>query len=201
MFQRELAKINGPVTDFIRKHITTGSPIGITAETYFELRRQVSGHFKIHPSAVVVVGSMKLGFSLKAKSKLKGVAGSRFMPFDGDSDVDVAVVSSQLFDLYWDELFKISGPRAQNVYENEARKSVVIGLFSGWIAPSELPSSPRSERAEAWRKFFDQLTLARVCGLRPIKGRLYRDWSRLEAYQALMVQECRAALSEGKPEK
>jgi hypothetical protein len=194
-FQAELAEISGPVTNFIRKHITTGTTVGITDAAYFELRRQIAERYRIHPSAIVVVGSMKLGFSLKAKSKQHGVAGVRFLPFDGDSDVDVAVVSTSLFDSLWDEFFRLSGPRAQSVLQDEQRQKALVGLFSGWISPADLPPSSSAKVAESWRVFFDRLTRARICGVRTVKGRIYRDWARLEAYQALMVHECRVALA------
>jgi hypothetical protein len=149
-----------------------------------------SVQFGIHPSAVIVVGSSKLGFSIKAKSQKEGEKGKRFLPFDAGSDVDVAVVSTRLFDEYWDEVFTLSGYRAQWA-SSEDSKTFVTDLFSGWITPGDLPKLPRFASAKTWSNFFDQLSRERICGMRTVKGRLYRSWDRLEAYQARMVQECR----------
>jgi hypothetical protein len=189
-FQRELRDPKAQLTAFIQKHITTGPAVGISDTDYFKLRKRVGAEFAIHPSAVVVVGSSKLGFCLKAKSLKDGEKGKRWLPFDDGSDVDVAIVSSRLFDEYWDEVFSLSGSHAQWA-TFEGAKTFVTDLFSGWITPGDLPKLPRFSNAEKWSGFFDRLSTERVCGMRTVRGRLYRSWDRLEAYQARMVQECR----------
>jgi len=189
-FQRELREVDAQLTGFIQKHITTGPVVGISQSEYFNLRRRVAAHFHIHPTSVVVVGSSKLGFSLKAKSRKQGEKGTRYLPFDAESDIDVAIVSSRLFDAYWDEVFSLSGSRAQWAMIADA-KGFITELFSGWITPGELPKLPRFSNAKDWSNFFDKLSSERTCGLRTIKARLYRSWERLEAYQARMVEECR----------
>ena len=171
--------------DVVRKHITTGDPVVIDRETYYELRREVALEFNIHPNSVVLVGSCRMGFSLKPER--------RYEPIRAGSDVDVTIISAGLFDFYWDKVF--------DVWENNIlwRKSQEAGRFKenllrGWIDPRALPNLPSFEMSREWAEFFDKLSRRRVCGTRRINARLYRTWERLEAYQEIMVQDCVSAL-------
>lgn len=51
--------------DVIRKHITTGGPAVFADAAYYDLRNEVAHHFDLHPSSVVIVGSCRVGFSIK----------------------------------------------------------------------------------------------------------------------------------------
>ena len=66
-FQRDIVDLH--LIDVIRKHITTGNPVTIDSATYFELRRRIAGRFQLHPNQIVVVGSSRLGFSLKREKR------------------------------------------------------------------------------------------------------------------------------------
>lgn len=170
------------LTDVIRRHITTGEPVALKGEEYFRLRRVVAHEFSLHPSAVVVVGSCRLGFTLKK------VRGHSYRPLRNDSDVDVAVVSTSLFEMMWDAVFAVT--YANRNWPLERGNRFTRDLYSGWIAPGSLPASPPVEPIVRWSEFFERLTRERICGLRTISGRLYRTWDRLEAYQRFMAQRC-----------
>ena len=177
--------LNLDIVSVIRKHLTTGTPVTIDNEEYWKLRNAISTQFDVHPNHVVVVGSSRLGFSLK-KSK-------RFVSNE-PKDVDVAIVSPQLFDRFWDMVFNVVRFNRTWPHQTKKNKSFVSSLFSGWITPHELPNLSSFERARVWAEFFNELSRTRVCGIRGISGRLYRDWSRLEAYQEIMVNECKREL-------
>ncbi len=179
-FRDDLARLEP--TMVIRRHITTGDPVGLDSETYFLLRERIAAHFQLHPSAIVLVGSCRLGFSLKPKHRFRAITKA--------SDVDVAVIADRLFDLYWDAVF--DAVQSDRNWAINGGKLFVRDLFSGWLSPHMLPSGPRFEQARAWSEFFAELTRDRLCGYRTITGRLYRSWSRLEAYQRIMVEKCQA---------
>src|SRR5262249_15813759 len=82
----------------VRKHITTGSSAVLDESKYYELRNEVAGHFGLHPSAVVLIGSGRTGFSLKPNK--------RYVAFGDSSDLDLAIVSREKFDEYWDLVFE-----------------------------------------------------------------------------------------------
>jgi len=185
-FKKDLDGQN--IKDIIRKYITTGDPAIIPGDTYFELRRRVSQQFDLHPNEVVLVGSCRLGFSLKPKGKSR----KRYHPAKPTSDVDLAIVSPGQFDSYWDRVFDLVHKNRDWSLNNG--KLFTRDLFNGWITPNELPNLPQFNDAIAWTEFFDKLTQVRLCGMRTVKARLYRSWNRLEAYQEIMVTECRNEL-------
>jgi hypothetical protein len=172
----------------IQKHITTGDPAIIPSDVYFELRRRISQRFTLHPSEVVLVGSCRLGFTLKPKGRRK----ERYRPARPTSDVDLAIVSPGQFDSYWDRVFFLV--RKNRDWSLSHGRQFTRDLFNGWITPSQLPNLPQFADAIAWTEYFAELIRLRICGLREVKPRLYRSWSRLEAYQEIMVNECRGEL-------
>ncbi|MEO8493930.1 MAG: hypothetical protein ABI614_02590 [Planctomycetota bacterium] len=185
-FQRDIAAFD-PVT-VIRKYITTGVPVTIDASVYFELRSRVAAKFEIHPNDVVVVGSSRLGFSLKQEK--------RFRPNE-PKDVDVAVVSEALFNAYWEMVFDEVRFNRDWATRSKKNRQFVNSLFAGWITPQKLPNLPSFDRGRDWSECFANLTRERVCGIRSINGRLYRDWKRLEAYQEIHLLECKHDLERG----
>jgi hypothetical protein len=187
-FQTELRAASDPqsLTEFIRKYITTGSPVVIDSETFYTIRRRVSREFGIHPSAVVLVGSCKLGFTLKMKDF--GTQRSRYAAASPSSDVDVAVVSERIFDEIWEAVFRSVYPKRD--WPLDIGREFVRDLFNGWISPGDLPNKPTFQRALLWSEFFALLSRERVCGRRTINARLYRTWDRLEAYQQHLVRDC-----------
>lgn len=186
-FKRDLRAEH--LKDVIRKHITTGDPAIIPADIYFDLRRRVADRFNLHPSEVVLVGSCRLGFSLKQK----GRDWARYLPAQPSSDVDLAIVSPGLFDSYWDRVFDL----VRNNRDWSLNRGALFArdLFNGWITPNKLPNLPQFADAVAWAEFFAELTRNRLCGMRSINCRLYRSWYRLEAYQEIIVMQCRGDLS------
>lgn len=182
-----LAEDKSQRSDFVRKHLTTGDPVVINREAYYELRRRISAEFDLHPSAVVIVGSCKLGFSLSLNDPWIKPR-RRYGIVTNDSDVDVAVVSMALFDEIWDAVFQTTYPNRD--WSLTIGKKFTRDLFNGWIDPDELPNTPKFARAVDWSRFFDRLTRDRVCGMRDIEGRLYRSWDRLDAYHEHMVRDC-----------
>ena len=167
--------------DIVRKHITTGDPVVIRPDTYYELRRDVASKFNIHPNSVVLVGSCRLGFSLKPER--------RYQPIQASFDVDVTIISAALFDFYWDRVFDVWQNNIVWRTSPDAKK-FKTNLLRGWIDPRVLPNLPSLAMSQDWAEFFDKLSRRQVCGRRWINARLYRTWDRLEAYQEIMVLDC-----------
>jgi hypothetical protein len=172
-------------SELIRKHITTGVPVMLSEEQYFALRNVVADEFKLHPSAVILVGSSRTGFSIAPKK--------RYVAAAADADLDVALVSQEKFDHYWDRVFAYAASNDAWKHGNEYSEFVRM-LFNGWIDPRGLPSVRRFKQATRWTTFFDSLMQSRQFGSRRISARLYRTWSRLEAFQAKAVRQCVASL-------
>ena len=173
--------------EVIRKHITTGMPVELAEEVYFALRNTIADEFELHPSEVIIVGSCRMGFSIAAKK--------RYRAAKPNSDLDVAMVSMERFDQYWDAVFAYSA--RDRAWKHSPRHGEFVRmLFDGWIDPRGLPNVPRFEQAARWSMFFDRLMQSRQFGPRRITARLYRTWSRLEAYQEKSVRQCIANLGD-----
>lgn len=185
-FQSDLRALD--LTKVIRKHITTGPSAVLADGTYYELRNQVADYFDLHPSAIVVVGSCRMGFSLKPQK--------RYARFGDSSDVDLAIISREKFDFYWDLVF--AHWQADRIWSKTKRYRIFLSeLFKGWIWPRCLPPSHKFRQALEWVEFEDRLGRERFRGLRSVGARLYRSWDRLEAYQSLHVSDCKQVLLRG----
>lgn len=177
-FKAELA--DPDLLAVVQKHLSTGRPVALSDDDYFQLRRLVAAQFQLHPSAVIVVGSTRTGFSLNPRHA--------FRPIASGSDIDVAIVSADRFDDYWDRVFEYT--RSDYAWDDARRFKK--NLFQGWIDPRFLPNNTRFGPALEWTRFFDGLMQSRRYGLRKITARLYRTWQRLDAAQEKAVLECRA---------
>src|SRR5580658_7531529 len=87
-FRSDLVAL-GPM-EVIRKHITTGKPVALTEDDYFTLRNKVAQKFELHPTAVILVGSCRTGFSIAPKK--------RYREARAHADLDVALISLERFD-------------------------------------------------------------------------------------------------------
>jgi len=130
----------------------------------------------VHPLQLVICGSAHLGFS-PVPSKLG-------QPFDArQSDIDIAVVSPELFESWWDELRQAPPPRA-------IREQIASDLFWGFIDASKLHEV--SDYGRRWWKAFGALKTPRAAGIR---GRLYRNMWTMETYHRRAIRQGRARLT------
>ena len=150
----------------------------MSQDKYFDLRSEIADHFQLHPNEVLIVGSAKLGFSIVPKK--------RYRPFCDESDIDVAIVSSKLFDEIWETVFSYwheDGPWPE--YDD-----FIEYFFRGWIRPDKLPRSNVVQVRRDWWEFFQKVTRSGMYGDYNIAGALYKSWFFLEHYQGICVQEC-----------
>lgn len=162
----------------VRKHILNGGCYALTEDQHYRLKERVCEYFKIDFNNVVLVGSGKLGFSIKAEK--------RFQTFGDESDIDIAVVSSELFTKILEEayLYKKSGaywPRSPEFFRY---------LSEGWIRPDKLPPSNYFEFSKTWWDFFNGLTVAQNFGPYKIRAGLYHSLFFLQEYQMICVDQC-----------
>jgi hypothetical protein len=144
-----------------------------------ELKSDVANHFGLHPNDVYVVGSSKLGFSI--------ADGKRYRPFGDTSDIDIAIVSSGLFDALWQQVFDYW---VENGTLGEVERNFQKYLFRGWIRPDLLPPANRFPMRNDWWDFFLDLTRGQRYGLYKIRGGLYKSLHYLEEYQSINVRKC-----------
>lgn len=179
-FQNDLQKYSAE--RIVQKRITFGSSYILSEDLYFDLKASVSEHFHISTNEVLIVGSGKLGFSI-APTK-------RYRHFSDTSDVDIALISSDLFDDIWKIVFDYKNDVGYWEEEDEFKKY----LFKGWIRPDKLPPSPVFKFRKDWWDFFRLLTSSNNFGPFQIRGALYKSWEFLEDYQCICVKSCQEDL-------
>lgn len=187
--QAFLHDLGRPAQEIVQKHILTGVPAALTPDEYFSLRHEVAGHFCIHPVEVVLVGSCKTGFSLRDKPER---GRPRYSFVEQGSDLDIVVVSERLFGEVWDAVFDYGCTSSAYRTSPEATQFRNM-LFHGWMDPRGLPPGRNFALGDRWVQFFDGISRDRRFGNRRATARVYRDWSRVAAYQQIAVKQCQRA--------
>lgn len=162
---------------FVKKYILHAPSVQITGEQEFNLKNVVANQYGLEVlTDIHVVGSAKLGFSIAPKK--------RFRPFGDESDIDLAIVSRELYVKMWHEVHDYISS-----YSGwDKRKRFTEHLSNGWIRPDLLPS----HAADDWFDFFRGLHNDRTGGpFKPSAG-LYYDLRFLEKYQIRSVRDCRS---------
>jgi len=176
-FDADIPDLND--TQMVRKHILSGSPYILQDGVYFALREQIAVRFAIHPNEVLMVGSGKLGFSIKPIRRWK--------PFGDTSDIDLAIISSSLFDLYWKSVHKYV---ADGGWWGKC-KPFLRSLLHGWIRQDLLPPAHAFTMAKDWWEFFNAISSSHEYGNIKIAAGIYRDFDFLENYQTRCIKMCR----------
>lgn len=150
------------------------------------IRRHLASHLPVAPENIIIVGSAKMGFSLNPDSY--------FRPFGKNSDIDIVVVDTELFDQVWHALLQWHYPRRQLGLEPASahwagdRKR---DIYWGWLTPHKIrfdglyfPQAlvPIRNLAGQWFGAFQSLSLYPQFNTRTINSRLYRTWDHARVY-------------------
>lgn len=182
------AKLGGDDTAerIVRAGILHGSAFAVEDDAHYELLETVASEFNLDSNRdVFLVGSAKLGFSIAPHK--------RYKPFNDESDLDLAIVSSELFKRVWhevDEYRSING-------EWSRTRMFADYLSRGWIRPDMLPSSSTFAFSNDWWNFFRSVQNRRIGGGFKIRAGIYHDTDFLVRYQQRAVSACRDVVRMG----
>ena len=184
--------------DFARRYILHGTPYVFRDREadYYNFKRRLCGKFGVELPEVFVVGSAKLGYSPHKRTD-----------FTLDSDIDLAIVSGDLF-LRTSELaasleFRI---RSQTVllqqHHWKSYHRYLRHLVIGWMRPDLLPRvDPCIEFKDDWFSFFDELSYGKAeVGNYKVTAGVFRSHRDLERYTVDSVKRIRNALLVGGPQ-
>lgn len=157
-------------------------------ETYQTFKEHLRVHLAVEDLECMVVGSAKYGFSLSPDTFGRS--------FHDNSDIDVAVFSSQLFDQMWNSMLAWRYPWHTRTWPKPERLWGVEHMqkhLAGFVDPMGIkvpidgePRVPVTVR-DAISLWFDALKLAGNIGPArgySVKGRLYRTRHHLQVYMA-----------------
>lgn len=165
--------------------------------TWSAFRSDLSADLGIAVTDITVVGSARLGFSLKPSNNLKA--------FSDKSDIDVVIVNANLFDELWYALLRAAYPRPPVTEEfggwlATRRKE----LYTGWLSPLEIRLDKQIFGARAvpvldfnarWFNTFKKASQHPPRRHEDITGRLYRTWQHAELYHLHSLHALRQSLA------
>ena len=175
---RELVRAKDPMS-VVRQVVTHGSAVMVTDEKYVSLKEAVADALGVNANQnVFMVGSAKLGFSIKKKC--------RYESFSELSDIDIAVVTPTTYEQLWLEARRLNRPEI--LWSSDDRNHFRNDHFKGVIKPYLLP-----DESNLKRKFFDMEVDLKLASGNPfdITLAVWHDMSALENYQATAVGECK----------
>ncbi len=169
--------------EIVQGYITHGSAFVFSEDDgkFFKLKSIVAQKFGLNPQDVVMVGSAKLGFSI---SPLK-----RWQLFHGESDIDMVIISSEIFDRFWKELYNFNIKLTYRTEKEEKQYYRFLDyFFKGWLRPDVFPFSYVGRKG--WLDFFKSISYGEF-GDHKITGAVFRDWGFYEAYHTSNIREIR----------
>lgn len=166
--------------DFCRRRSLHGTPFVFNGneDDYYSFRKKIADKFDINFHEIFITGSAKLGFSPR-KGKL----------FDYDSDIDVAIISSSLYDkimsyIHGYQMELRENRRAVSFHElDRYHKFLEYGAI-GWMRPDLLPTSFRIKEIKSdWFDFFDSLSHGKSeVGNYKVTAGAFKSYGHLEKY-------------------
>jgi hypothetical protein len=166
------------VQDTFRRFIMHQDCKVITEDQSYGLKNIVCENFSVGFEHVVIVGSCKLGFSIKPDK--------RFVPFGDESDIDVAIVSSGLFESVW----KAAMDYKYSCADWPMKRQFFKYLSEGWIRPDKFPNDDAFPFGKEWWLFFNKITSSGNYGDYKIAAGIYYNSYFLEKYQTTCLEQC-----------
>ncbi|MEM9271538.1 MAG: hypothetical protein AAGA80_01060 [Cyanobacteria bacterium P01_F01_bin.143] len=187
-------KNDDELIDYCRKYVIHGTPYVFLdrEDDYYEFRKRIANNFNIVFNEIFITGSAKLGF--------------RFSPwkekdFDYDSDIDVAIISNNLYDeimesirCYQMELRKAR--RSVTKKELEIYHKFLEYIAMGWIRPDKLPLSFRvKDFKNDWFEFFKSISYDQAeVGDYKVSAGVFKSYFHFEEYTISGLKELRNSL-------
>ncbi len=183
------------LSHFCRRNSLHGTPAVFNGneDAYYEFRSRIASKFLISFHEVFITGSAKLGFS-PFKKKL----------FDYESDVDVAIISGDLYEKIMANIHEYQmalreNRKAVSVDELKAYHKFLEYGAIGWMRPDLLPTSFRvSELKKDWFEFFDSISYGKSeVGNYKVTAGAFKSYSHLERYTLSGLRSLRTKLQVG----
>lgn len=153
---------------------------------YVFWKRALAQQLGVDAACLTIVGTAALGWSLNPEKNLK--------PFDGESDVDVAVISPHHFTISWRYLRTETARRmsidrkTRIAWDLHATNYVYWGTIATDKLLGILPFG------ELWLKATTTMASLTPTLNRDIKFRIYNDFESLRSYQTRSVKKARENL-------
>jgi hypothetical protein len=172
----------------VEELLITGVPFAFrdSPADYDTLRATLGAALHLSVDAMTVVGSGRIGFSLSPEKY-----GAPFLP---ESDLDVAVISAELFDIAWFDLLRLGRKyfRLQKNVRAWVDTHKENHIFFGFIIPDFLPGAVAI--SPTWFRTFRGLARNPSLADRDVNGRLYQTWNHVLVHQLYSLRKIQQGL-------
>lgn len=188
-FKEACKKINAD--DVVDQIILTEQAAHVSADSKSYIKRQLASAYSVSSDDLHlwVVGSAKLGFSIAEKRK-NGDVLQRYRPFGPISDIDIAIVSTKIFRLIWDDLCRYAHGKAFIPWDSGRLGDYMV---YGWLRPDCFPRGPGLWRCDLWWEIFRRMSGQSRFERRAVRGALFHSENDLRLYQKRAIEECKRA--------
>lgn len=155
-------------------------------ERYNEFRLYISGKLGIHYNDIAVAGSAKIGFSLNPQKE--------FRTFNAESDVDIIIISQELFYRFWKEYMLAS--YSSSGINNKSK--IMFGIFRKYLFLDGFKKG--NIFYDEWEKktkgFEKDIQL--IFGIEnEIHYRIFESWDAAQMYYVNGIEKCLKELEGG----
>lgn len=153
-------------------------------EEEYNFKKKLSQSLNIHIRDIVIVGSSKLGFSMKPEEESPGLY--LFKEFDfcykktpeeEKSDIDVAIISGSVFDLHLLNLYEFTKSYSDTTSFYGKLNSFAKYIVKGWLRPDKLPAG-----YNVLETINDLRTNLKSKYGRKVNFGIYKSWHYFETY-------------------
>ncbi len=178
----------------------------ITIEEY-NLKKEVAQVLGIHLNDIYIIGSGKIGFSIKPENEGRVFDGKfeKTNLIKDKSDIDIAIVNTKLFDYIQENIYDWSSGYSfdwdENSYYSKKKYEVSLKykfmeyLGKGWFRPDYAPQNYHIETKngklkDIIKKWSDKLN-------RKVAFAIYKDWHFFKKYQMETLKQMSIKISKG----
>ncbi len=179
--------------NIVQKYLMTGYPYIFLDKSgiYSDLKCDIISYFgAVDYKNVLMVGSCLLGFSIAPKKEFLAI------DFNRDSDIDMVIIDTDLFNRYWNKLSDFDIKKA--VYTEQEQMNYYSFLryfFDGWIRPDLLPNCYTGKKE--WFDFFRSISYSKY-DKRKVTGAIFHSEYFFIKYHVRNINRLREVLKNGK---
>ena len=176
--------------DIVERYLLSGTAVHVSSDTKNIIGKRLCEKYRVSLGELTlyIVGSAKLGFSLVEKGRNGGLILPRYRQFGPHSDIDVAVIHDDIFDLVWRELSDYVFNRPFLPWDSGRLGDYLVG---GRIRPDHFPKNVRLQRCDDWWEAVSNLSIEVFSGRRKVRAGLFRSKYVLSKYLGRAVHECK----------
>lgn len=171
---------------FFNDHIMVEESKYIKSDQIEFIKNTIATRMSINTTdiKIIIAGSSKLEYSLYEKRE-NGRVLPKYRPFSiFTSDIDVAVISTVLFEKCWDTLSNYACLQPTMPWDGDELSDY---LLSGWIRPEKLPDLIFYRM---WWDCFGFLSRQPRLGKLKVRGCLYYKFDYFKNYQIRSITNC-----------